>query len=258
MSKGGSKFRRVLASVKSVVLSIVVEFIYLLPPGTFKHKMVGNLVRHKVYNRKCISKLLASYGEVVLHGGIWRLETVLYWVEAVGDKGELIAVEADTESSEILSYDLYRRDIHNVTIINKGLTSYKGIAKLQTSSYSRINQLKVHNHFISDDEYAEEIDVAVDRLDNIIESTGKKIDLVCLSISGAEKDAIDGMPALLEKGCRFWVSSIFADREDQADSPFKKVVAVLKEYGYNIYLTPVDKNKMGNRSIYAFKSPVAS
>ena len=256
MKNKNMRFEQVLISLKALLLCLIVEFIYYLPSSSLKFRIVGNMVRYKLYNSKYSSKLFASFGETVIHAGIWRIETILFWLEAVGQQGKLIVIEADSNNYQILEYEIQRRRLDNVTIINKAVMNFQGVAKLQVSKISKKNQMKemqAYNYFNDDKDYSNELDVEVDRLDEIADLLDKRIDMVFMSISGAEIEALEGMPKLLSRGCKLYIVSLSAENKENTTLAYEKAVEILKKYNYKIYLSPQVKAFRGARNIFAYK-----
>jgi hypothetical protein len=89
------------------------EILHRFPEGKKKDWVRRRAIRLFAHPRKTT---LANKGDTVLHAGVWRIETVEGWVDAVGENGHVIIVEADPQNAEILEIEKRRRELDNVTM----------------------------------------------------------------------------------------------------------------------------------------------
>lgn len=229
------------------------EILHRLPEGRKKDWLRRQAIGLFAHPR---ATTLVNKGDTVLHAGVWRIETVENWVEAVGQNGHVIIVEADPQNAEILEIERKRRELENVTIINKAVWNEPGETELLVSPISCRNKLKNSETYLPErpnDSFQKNISVESDTIDNIIETADVgSVDLVYTHISGAEIEAIEGMEATLDKpSIRVWMRAIhiFEESDMSAD---KKVAQMLRNRGLNVKYARNEPDRHGG-NVYASK-----
>lgn len=220
--------------------------------------------RLKFFLRKIIIRLYDSLpnsfavnkNDIVVQLGCWRTETMENWSKLVGKKGKVITVEADPENFRILEIEKKRRELENVILINKGIWHSKGTARLQVSTLSKRNKLKDADAYTPknpDSNYDEIKVIPVDSLDHILEELNiRKVDHIQMEVSGAEFEALKGMPKTLsQKGIRIHIRSILIQKS--TDKPLYEIIEKsLKDLGLIVYKNKKEKNQDGS-NLYAVR-----
>lgn len=170
-------------------------------------------------------------GDQVIYVGMWRTETMERWSRAVGhrkgigvapDVGRLWIIEADPKNCEILAYEVQRRELANVRIINAALWSEETEIEFSRQRVTDRNFVLDANIVGKQDLYADEnmmetLRVKAYPLDRIIRDHHIPLDKVRhvhLTIGGSEVQAVLGAEELLKNGrLTFFIKSITSYRD---------------------------------------------
>ncbi len=172
--------------------------------------------------------------------GNWSCKEVMNYHQAIGKNGRLLVMEANAETSKRVAEEFDKQPNNhpkeNVRFIPKGiwnkkcnlqmvqsLGDYSGFDRLATEEISEFpEQLQTKTR---------EVSVSVDSLDNIILTSHlERVDLVVLTVNGAETAAFQGMSNLLEQNpkLRIIVNSNYPQ-------PFNKLTELMKTAGMSVY-----------------------
>ena len=229
------------------------EILYRFPEGRRKFMLRRLALRLFTAPRPTA---FVNEGDNILHAGVWRIETVEDWVEAVGPDGNVIIVEADPENAKILQIEQTRRELENVTVINRAVWNEPDEVEFLVSPVSCRNMIKeseTHVPHRPSDSYPEKKTVKADTLDNIIEmSDVEDVDHIHTQISGAEIEAIEGLEKTLQKPpIRIWIRAIHV--LDESENPAnKKVAEMLRERGLTVVHGKEEPDRHGG-NVYGVK-----
>lgn len=205
-----------------------------------RNRWRGRLVRHGGMRHD----LLADEGDTVVHCGIFRTATIDKWLRAIGTKGRLIAIEAEPSNFRQLFDYVSANSLDNVMVIHSAVWREAANVTLQASFNPHFNKLKDSETHGAVEEGAnfEEYTVLAKTLDSILVDSGiKHVDLVMLTISGAEYEALDGMVNTLEQpGIRLFARSILLGEDGKPLYP--KVAAKLNSMGLRTFHGGPEKN----------------
>jgi FkbM family methyltransferase len=154
------------------------------------------------YNRKLlISKFKIRNGEIVVDVGANIGYGAIRLSQLVGDKGIVVAIEADPTAYNILKKNIQLNNIKNVKIINKAAYSRKKSMKFYTTNRQANSLVK---GIVKEDKYKE---VEADTIPNILSGLSiDKVDMLSFTINGAEVHALEGMKPYLMKNNSFRIS----------------------------------------------------
>ncbi|MBT4539612.1 FkbM family methyltransferase [Candidatus Woesearchaeota archaeon] len=228
-------------------------FVYWLPQGKLK-----NFLRKYLMKQVGLSFYgLANKGDTILQGGCFMIETVAKWSDVVGDSGKVVIVEIDKKNVELLHYDIKRRNLNNVTIINSGVSDRSCEKELSVSESSHLSMLKndqISSKIIKEDSFLGKKIVKVDSIDNILIKLGiNKIDLACFTVSGAEREAVKGMERTIIKSVpRIWIRCSFYDKVS-GNHTSEDVKNILNKHEYTTVFGKLNKNNIA-RNIFSYKN----
>jgi len=199
-----------------------------------------NLKINENVRRKLLNKLPIKSGDIVLELGAFCGFGTMKISKMVGEKGKVIAIEADKINYKILEKNIVKNNIKNVEIVNKGIWNSKGKLSLFKESNQRNSLVK---DLLNNIESKEEIEV--DTVDNILRDLNiKKIDFVTMEINAAEIKALQGMNEVLsQKNIRIIAAGWYQYEGKQV---WIKIKEILEEFGFTVYIG------VQNR-IFAFK-----
>jgi FkbM family methyltransferase len=105
---------------------------------------------------------------------------------AVGDEGEIYSFEPHPETAKILRFNIDLNAISNIKVIQKGVGSENGQAKI----YDRWDVNRGGASFIASNSKQDSYDVEIVRLDDVLSSIS--IDMIKIDIEGFELEALKG------------------------------------------------------------------
>lgn len=198
-----------------------------------------------------------SKGEVIIHSGVWRTETMENLAKRAGPKGKVIVIEGDPTNYKILEIERKRRFLDNVIVVERALWSEESTVTMRSSEHSDFNALNDADTYsdIDDRTTYEEVSMRASSLDDILAEIGvDHVDHVSLTVSGAELMALKGASKLLKQpGLRIFIRSILLKKDDSAPI-YPDVVAYLKEQGLNVWVGPPIRSKdIAGRNLYAYR-----
>jgi FkbM family methyltransferase len=230
------------------------DFVHGLPEGRLKR--IVRVVALQVFST-IPRNALANTGDTVLHAGVWRTETMEEWAEVVGPDGHVIIVEADPQNAEILDIERTRRNLDNVTVVNKAVWNEPDEIEFLVSDISCRNKARATETYLPErpnDSFSTHKMVPADTIDNIVAEVGVgPVDHVHTEISGAELEAIEGMAETLDRdGTRLWMRAIHLLEDDDRPA-HERVVALLEAQGLSVYCAKQEPDRHG-RNVYAINS----
>jgi len=243
------------AKISSLLLR---EFFDLLFIHHLPQIGVKNLLRRFLMKRFDLSTYgLVNKGDVVIHGGCFMIETVAKWSEAVGKKGKVIIIEASKKNVDILDYEIKRRYLKNVILINQGVWDSSGKMKFNFSEMSHKNKLKnkkLSSNILDNYKYDREETVNVDSIDNILKDLNiRKVDLVYFTISGAEREALRGMKKIIKNSSpKIWIRCSFYD-VDTGRHTIQDCTAILRRLKYTVVWGRREGAHIG-RNLFAYRN----
>lgn len=200
-------------------------------------------------------RALVNPGEVVLQGGCWRVETLVEWSEAVGPGGHVIAVEADPTNVDVLRIEATRRQLDNVSVVERAIWKEPTTLTLQHSEHSKRNKLREASTYSprqSESNYTEDRETKADTIDNIVNDIDVDTpDHLHLTVSGAEREAVIGMESTLRKpGVRTFIRAILCD-EETSEPTNEAIASLLRQRGMDVTLARREPNRGGGGNVYA-------
>lgn len=142
-------------------------------------------------------------GDTVVQGGVdmgykrkrWLEVNAIEMSKVVGKNGRVIAIEPDLKNRALLKEYISSQKNSNITLVEKAIWNEKKTIKFYGGKRTNDSVLaivpKVERTL---DHMDESYDVETDTIDNILtELKIKEISHICLTINGAELEAIDGM-----------------------------------------------------------------
>jgi len=208
-------------------------------PRRLIFKFFPVLYRRLVSIRTCA---FAKPGDTVVQVGVdfgvkKNLSNAILLSKRVGKNGKVIAIEPDSRNTGLLNDYIKQENIRNVLVIEKAAWKEKGKMIFnwgEETWWSRLENVHAPNdrkRFISSTE------VEADTIDNILEQNKiGKISQVCISINGAEIEALVGMHRTLStRGPKLLIQSNHLIRPVVDGVPyFEKISSQLEACGYII------------------------
>lgn len=112
----------------------------------------------------------------------------------IGANAKIIAIEADSDSLELLESNILRNNLSNVTIVPKGVWSRECISDFHKAG-AQANSL-IDNIVNSKDV----VPIKTTTLDTIIQNSDVGcVDIISITINGAEVEAVEGMKETLKR-----------------------------------------------------------
>ena len=167
----------------------------------------------------------------------------------VGQKGQVIAIEAMLENTDMLNINLRLNNVQNVTVINAAISDSDGKGTLYLSERSNWPSLKQMPWHSSTG--AREIDTW--KLDTLLEQLKVPAHLVQMDVEGFEIEAFAGMTETLRKYKPRLVVEMHTPLVGR--QPIIDLLQVLKTFGYNVrFIVDRAKDFPWNKSGHGIKS----
>lgn len=156
------------------------------------------IVKDDVIDNKILAKEVSGYttyyslkkGDVVIDAGAYSGLFTIYASKKVGNNGKVLAYEPNPYNLVFLRKNIELNNIHNVTVIEKGLFDRKDKLPFDIQSVGS-NIVSIHNAFYKRRTLNK---IQVDTLDNEMKRLNvKKINFLKMDIEGAEINAVEGM-----------------------------------------------------------------
>lgn len=177
-------------------------------------------------------------------GEIWEMSRL------VGPNGRVIAVEPAPDNLEAIRARIKTEGIRNITVIPKGAWSEPGKQTLFmhptfVGSHIMLASGARHDRAMQPQEYANEVEIEVDRLDDILAQNGiERCDFIKITVMGAEMKVLAGMGCLLARTPKVWVKAHAMIDGAPAN---RAISALLRERGYRTVLTRGNTGPEGQR-----------
>lgn len=179
-------------------------------------------------------------GDTVIQVGVdmgkKHRSNVIQISKIVGGTGQVIAIEPDKKNIKKLKKYTQENNINNISIIGKAVWKERGTLSLLLGKESWWNRLEIIPSQDDPRLFVGVCKVKVDTLDNILEENSiKDSSLICLTINGAEPEALEGMHKTLKKGN---FTMLIANQEKfrltvNGISFTKKITSILEKYGFS-------------------------
>lgn len=154
------------------------------------------------------------------------------------NKGLVIGIDPDPENN-LFAQKIIDTQKLNIKLIQKAVFSEKGktILKIaKKASWNQIERVKISEFHLFTDK---EIEVELDTLDNIISENNidiQDIDVINITINGAEFDSLKGMKNILEKAENLFII-VVAGRSEKTGTingkaDYKVITDYLKSFGF--------------------------
>jgi FkbM family methyltransferase len=183
------------------------------------------LMISEMYEPEVSKVFTPEEGSIVLDVGAYIGYWSLHASKAVGSKGRVIAVEPNPESFSILSMNVKRNSLNNITAVNSAagatdddVTFYisshdptaSTILSTMAESYYRSRRIKVH----------------MITLDSLTQRLGiEKVDWIKIDIEGAELEALRGCKETIKRSANL---KIILETDNE------KVIHYLRELGLSV------------------------
>lgn len=189
-----------------------------------------NLKINEKIRKELLTKLPIKSGDIVLELGAFCGYGTMKISEMVGEKGKVIAVEADKINYKILEKNVLKNNFKNIKIVNKGIWNSKGKLSLFKESNQRNSLVKDLLNNVESDEMIE-----VDTVDNILKDLEiERVDFVTMEINAAEIEALQGMKKVLsQKNIRIIAAGWY---EYEGKEAWRKMKEILEGFGFTVYL----------------------
>ena len=170
-------------------------------------------------------------GDVVIdigaHVGVFTIKAA----KAVGEKGQVVAIEPEPKNVALLRHNIASNGIENVIVIGKAVTSYKGKAKLNLSDVSSCDSIAQPLPYSRGDY----IEVETDSLDNIVSELGlSRVDFIKIDAEGSEPEILKGAERTLAHPNIKLAIAAYHVLEDGTPE-FPQIMSFLSQKEFKIY-----------------------
>ncbi|MEX2161711.1 MAG: FkbM family methyltransferase [Anaerolineales bacterium] len=148
-------------------------------------------------------------GDTVVQAGVdmgaklnrGQIPNALSMAQVVGTHGRVIAIEPSKENAALLRTYLKMHEMHNIIVVEKALWSSRATLLFKLGKQSWHNRLaQVSSSQDQSTSFNGSYEVQGDKLDSILKELGiENVAHVCLTINGAELEALKGMPGILKQ-----------------------------------------------------------
>lgn len=174
-------------------------------------------------------------GDTIIDVGAGIGTDAFYFSPKVGDKGRIIAIEANPNTYNLLTRLCEWNGLRNVVCRQCAIVDKPGELKIEDSDYHEANSLT--SEFSAPQKV---VTVPGFRLDDLIEQDGlSNIDLIKMNIEGAEVLAVEGMMNALARARYVCIAchDFRADRgEGERFRTRKKIEKILREHGFKLLM----------------------
>jgi FkbM family methyltransferase len=163
-----------------------------------------------------------------------------YLSEAIGDKGKVVCVEPMPRTFDILSNNIAKLRLNNVTPVHAAVSSTPGrvTMELPANDWGGVNYYRAHIAENADSTSSNSFSIDSITLDSLIESQGLEFDRVSfvkVDVEGFELDCLKGSSELLNKGNAVWLVEV-AGSLDNEGSPASELAALFAAQGYHPFI----------------------
>ena len=188
-----------------------------------------NIKIDSITKKMLIDKMPIKKGETVVELGAFYGFGTMKLSDMVGNKGKVIAIEADKKNFQILKKNIDMNNISNVVTVNKGVWNESGkgtLYKIKNQGNSLVPEFLKNNS-------KDEIDIYT--LDNILISNNlDSVDLISMEINGAEIEALQGMEKILSQNKLRIIAAGWYEHNNELS--FKKLVSILEKNHFKVFV----------------------
>lgn len=201
-----------------------------LPESDAKNRLRAGILSTRHFLPK---ELAVRKGDTVVQVGMWSPEHLRRLLAAIGPTGRVVLIEISADVVREFRQFLEAEGISNVTLVNKGAWSSKGIHRLNVGVDPDANQLEIENvDMPAGHHFVDERQVEVDTVDNVLAELGwKTVDYAEVTVNGVELEVLAGMSDSLPHVRRLLVAGMMRER-DSGEPLNKRVAAVLESRGF--------------------------
>lgn len=232
--KGVNMFRKLAFHVYSFAANV-----FGRGPRRLVFKLFPALYRRVVSLR---TNAFAKPGDTVIQAGVdfgvkRDLSNAILLSKRVGEKGKVLAIEPDPRNTALLKDYITEKNINNIVVIEKAVWNEKGKMTFKWGEetwWSRLESLDSPN---SGGRFVNSTEVDADTIDNILdENEIGGVSQVCLSVNGAEIEALAGMQrTLATRNPKLLIQACEKVRPVVDGVPyFEKISSLLDANGYTI------------------------
>jgi FkbM family methyltransferase len=181
------------------------------------------------HERHIVGRFTPKEGDVVIDIGAHIGRYTITSSKQVGNKGKVVAIEADPDNFEMLKRNIALNNLTNVLPLNYAIYSTKTKIKLYEQSASA----KYNSIMLTRAEKTKNyVEVNADTLDNILEQNGiNQVNWIKIDVEGAEFEVLKGSTKTLSGEN----VSLFLEIHNIEDpSHYHNVVDFLKHYNYEM------------------------
>jgi len=179
-------------------------------------------------------------GDIVLDLGANFGYYTLILADTVGDAGKVYAFEPDPFNFALLKKNVQINGYSNVTLVQKAVSNKTGQAILHISDED------LGGHSIHEQRYCSRtIEVETIRLDDYFSDQRSRIDFIKMDIEGAEFEAIEGMPLLLQRNNKLKIVTEFYPQViKESGRNILDLPSILLAHGFKLYDINDQQNMM--------------
>ncbi len=160
--------------------------------------------------------------------------------ESLGANGKVVCVEPMPRTFDILSNNIDKLGLGNVTAVHAAVSSSPGqvTMELPANDWGGVNYYRAHISSDGDNTSSDTFSVDAITLDSLIESQGidfAKISFIKVDVEGFELDCLKGSSQLLSKGNAVWLVEV-AGSPDDTSSSASKLAEIFADQGYYPYI----------------------
>lgn len=171
----------------------------------------------------------------------------------VGETGKVFTFEPNPVASEIIKYNAKINDLHNVFVVEKGLSNVQGKAAFYIQKGDVTWNSTIIEDFV-DESFSdgfEKINIEVTTLDNFVEENNLHPVLLKIDVEGAEFIILEGAVKTLEKISPIVLMEFNPVSAAAANSSISNYVDFFKKMNYELIV--FKKNMMGYYNINNFE-----
>jgi FkbM family methyltransferase len=193
---------------------------------------------------------MVASGDVVIQGGAdmgWKQEkfsasNVFKISKIIGKKGKLFVIEPDLNNFRALEEFIRCNELNNIICIHKAIWSSQTKLKFMIGKRSNDSQLSEYLKDVSiqiDKYWESEYEIDTITLDRLYKDYKiNKLDFICLTINGAEYEALQGASIVLNKfSPKLYIAANHKTVRSTINSePYSEVITrLLKNKNYSVH-----------------------
>jgi FkbM family methyltransferase len=182
-----------------------------------------------------------------------------YLSESLGKKGKVFCVEPMPRTFDILSNNIAKLNLKNVTPLHAAVSNTSGrvTMELPANDWGGVNYYRAHISKNVANESSGGFSVDSITLDGLIESQSldfERVSFIKVDVEGFELDCLKGSPQLLKKGNAVWLVEVAGSLDDKGSSA-SELAAIFSEQGYQPFVNDegaIRERRTGDQSINYF------